>query len=298
MTKQHLGLIYILISQICWGLAPKTISLLSPAIPATMVVFIRFMLTSILLFPLIFLRKSTRKAFFALTKKQLISLICLGFLGSGFTDALFVTGVRYTGSILGMVLARLEIPLTVLMAVFLLKEKINKTVIIALCLSFSGVIMISIRNGFSSTYSDQFILGILAALTAALLWAFATIYVKLILNMKIPPIIIVAIRLLVGSISNLVITLATVKDATFRFISISNTDWVKLAFLGIFASALSYYFFYKGLAAVEAQKAAILLSGAMVIALFVGVATGEILTLFQWIGVLSIFSAILIVSRK
>ncbi|OGK21039.1 hypothetical protein A3C23_02405 [Candidatus Roizmanbacteria bacterium RIFCSPHIGHO2_02_FULL_37_13b] len=298
MATETIGLIYILISQICWGLAPKTIKLLSPTIPASMIVFIRFIMASSLLFSLIIIRNKTRKALFSLTRKQLALLVGFGLIGSGFPDLFFIYGIRHAGSIIGIVLARLEIPLTVLLAAFLLKEKLNRTIIMATILSFFGVLLISFKNSTAISISDTFYLGVIAAIVAAFIWAYTNIYGKKLLSMTMVPIIIVTIRLFIGAMFNLGLTLMSKNDVMSLLMAISFQDWLKLLFLGFFSSAVGYYTFYKGLGLIKVQKAAILLSGAMVIAVFVGLITGESLSILQWFGVLSIFTAIILINRK
>lgn len=161
-------------------------------------------------------------------------------MAAGLPDLLLVEAVRRSGAIISTMLARVEIPLGVILAHFLLKEKVGKNAYIAGIISILGVCLISYRPEMEITLSNQFYVGVLCALGAATLWALASVYAKHILNKKTDPLALSFVRLCIGAIFALTITLLFIHDPFVTLQQLHVTDWGLIIYLGIFLSGLAY----------------------------------------------------------
>lgn len=295
MTRLQKGVSFIILSQLLWGFGPLTIKLLSPSIPASLVVLVRFYMASGILFLFALTQTRARAQLFGLSKNHLIHIILFGILGSGIADLFFTSGVRGAGALTAGVLSRLEIPFTVLLAWILLKEKISTRIIIATIASFSGVMLLSMKNGTSASTGSYFHAGVAFATTAAFIWGCTNVYGKALINMKLLPVVMIAIRMFVGATCNLIIFFLSADASSVSLGSISALDWLKLTYLGIGASALAYFSFYKGLELMPASQASNFMGVSLAIAVLSGIFIGERLMPLQWFGVLAIVVGIYLV---
>lgn len=295
MPNSQKGILFIILSQFLWGLAPSTIKLLNPYIAPSLVVTIRFFIASIILFCYIMSFAQLRQQLKQLSTINLAHIVLFGILGSGLADLFLTNAVRHAGAIPAALISRLEIPFTVVLAGLLLKETITKKIIIATLCSFGGVVLLSMKNGINFSDNPLFVVGIGFAFVAAFIWAGTNIYGKKILNWHIIPVVLIAIRLLVGAIFNLIVFVTTEKNRIASFRAIDPFDWIRLGYLGIFASALAYFSFYKGLQLVSASRAANFMGISIAVALVSGIFIGENLSLIQWLGIGAILMGIYLV---
>lgn len=298
MSNNQKGYLFVLVSQIIWGITPSILKTIDYSVPTTIIVFLRFIIASIFLFFLILSNSQHRKTLFSLSKKSIYKIMLLGLIASGIADLLLTQGIRYSGAIIALLVSRLEIPITVIMSVFFLKEKINKKIIFATIASTLGIIFIAIKDA-NVTVSSSFYLGIALAGMGALLWAYATILAKNILSeTKVPSIIVTFIRITTGVVITLCITFITRIPIQESISHISNTDWIRIGYVGIMSSAIGFYTFYKGLELLPANKTSILLSVSIAVNILAGIYIGEILSVYQWLGVGSIVTAVIILTIK
>ncbi len=299
MTSYQKGLLYLLLSQIIWGINPSVLKAVDYAIPVTVVVFLRLVIGSFFLLTIILLVPQQKRGLSSLSKKDVGSIVFLGIIASGITDLLLTQSVRYSGAIISTLIARLEIPVTVLLAVFLLKEKLTKQIIFATILSTLGMIFISLSGTISIADMSHYYLGLGLAFIAAVLWGYGTILAKNILSdLNVSPIIVTLIRLFTGSVITFLILLSTNRFLLREIISIPPYDWAKIMFMGVFASAGAFYFYYKGLKLVPANQASIMLSVSIGVNIIVATGMGEVLHGYQWLGVASIIGAVLMLTVK
>lgn len=294
MTSQN-GNLFILLSQIIWGITSAIIKYVPKTLPSSLFIATRFSIASIVLFIIIILHKKYFNSLKKLSQKTVLQIIILGILGSGLADLLMVQAIRTIGVILAVMIARLEIPLGVIMAGIMLKEKITMRIIVATIVSFLGVIFVSYGDNISIFHNQVLYVGIGFALIAAFLWAFTGVFAKKILSSSISPIILAFGRLFAGGIFSLFLSLITLKSVISYYDGLTQMNWASLLFLAIFSSALPILFYYKGLEKIDAAKASILLSLSIIIALITGIFIGETLTIFQWAGIASILIGIYLV---
>ena len=194
-------------------------------------------------------------------------------------------------------LARVEIPLGVIFAHLLLKERVGKKAYIAGIISLVGVGLISYRPEQQITLDNQFYVGILCGLGAATLWALSSVYAKYILNKKTDPLALSFVRISIGSLFALGIAILLIHDPIVSLQQLSMTDWSLIIYLGIFLSGLAYLFFYRSLNILDAHIAIILAGISIIVLLICGLLIGEIVRPIQWLGIGMIVVSIFLVKK-
>lgn len=286
------GWLYGIASQILWGTGGVTIKLIDAVIPSSLLVSLRHGIGAITLALLILRGKTT-----ILKNLPIFHLILLGIFAAGLPDLLLVEAVRRSGAIISTMLARVEIPLGVLFAHFLLKEKVGKNAYLAGILSIVGVWLIAYKPEQSVTLNNQFYVGILCALGAATLWALSSVYAKYILNKQTDPLALSFVRLSIGSIFALGITVLFIHDPFISLQQLHLKDWGLIIYLGVFLSGLAYLFFYRSLNILDAHVAIVLIGLSIVVLLFCGLLIGETINPLQWLGIALIVISIFMIKR-
>ncbi len=292
LSRQTQGWLYGIISQILWGTSGVTIKLIDSVIPSSLLVSLRHGIGAITL-GLLIMRGKTM----VLKNLPLVHLILLGIFAAGLPDLLLVEAIRRSGAIISTMLARVEIPLGVILAHLLLKEKVGKSAYLAGLISIIGVWFISYQPEQKITLDNQFYVGILCALGAAILWALSSVYAKYILNKKTDPLALSFVRISIGSIFALAITMLFIHDPFLSLQQLNLQDWTLIVYLGIFLSGLGYLFFYRSLKLLDAHVAIVLIGLTIVVLLISGLLIGETIRPMQWIGIALVVASIFLVKK-
>jgi drug/metabolite transporter (DMT)-like permease len=292
LSHQSKGWLYGIFSQLFWGSGGVTIKLIDSVLPGSLLVGIRHGIGALTLGLLILKGKTP-----ILKDLPMFHLIVLGIMAAGLPDLLMVEAVRRAGAIIAIMLARLEIPLGVIFVHVFLKEKVGKKAYLAGLISIVGVIFISYRPDLTITLGNQFYVGVLSALGAAILWGLASVYAKHILNKKTDPLALSFVRIGVGSIFAFAITLLFVHQPFLSLQHLHLKDWTLILYLGIFLSGLAYLFFYRSLHLLDAHVAIILQGLSIVVLLILGSLIGEMIQPLQWFGILMIIGSIFLVKK-
>ncbi len=292
LSGQTKGWLYCICSQVLWGTGGVTIKLIDSVIPSSLLVGLRHGIGAI---TLALLMVRGKKPIFK--NLPVVHLIILGIFAAGLPDLLLIEAIRRSGAIIASMLARVEIPLGVIFAHLLLKEKVGKGAYIAGLISVAGVWLISYQPEQKLTLDNQFYVGILCALGAATLWALSSVYAKHILNKKTDPLALSFVRLCIGSIFALAITVLFIHDPFLTLQQLDLTDWSLIIYLGVFLSGLAYLFFYRSLNILDAHVAIVLIGLSIVVLLLLGLFIGETIGPVQWLGITMIVVSIFLVKK-
>lgn len=293
VSKQTKGWLYGIFSQFLWGTAPVTIKLIDTVLPSSLLVFLRHGIGAITLGLLILKGKTT-----VFKNFPILHVVLLGIFAAGLPDLLLTEAIRHSGAIIAAILARLEIPLAVIFAHFLLKEKVGKNAYLAGIISIVGAVFVAYRPEQQITVNDQFYVGVFCAIGAATLWGLSSVYAKHILNKKTDPLALSFVRLCMGSIFALAIAVLFVHDPIFSLTQLHLTDWSLIIYLGIFLSGLAYLFFYRSLTILDAHVAVVLLGLSIVVFVLSGLLIGETIRPLQWLGIGMIVFSIFLVKKQ
>jgi drug/metabolite transporter (DMT)-like permease len=174
-------------------------------------------LVGILIFGILLATQKWKKIS-SLSRKNKINLTLIGIIGGSLPFYLFFTGISQIPAINAAMIHKTLVIWVAILAIPMLKEKFNKTQIIAVALLFLSNLVIGGFKGF--TFSK----GELLILTATILWAVETIIAKKTLS-NVDPDIVVAARMGIGAII-LVGTGVLIAPTTFnKILSLSLTQW-------------------------------------------------------------------------
>ncbi len=246
MTDKQ-GIIFILLSQLIWGVTPVIIKSVPLTLPTSLLIATRYVLGGIILLVFILLNKRSVAGLKKLTKRQVLEIIMLGIVGSGLADLFAVHAIREIGVIIAVMIVRLEIPLGVLFAALILKEKITPRIILATVVSLWGVFLISYHPGLMIDIHNGFFMGIVSAFVASILWAFAGVYAKKVLSDNVSPTFLAAGRMSVGGIFSFAFAYYTLGQITPYFVNLKMETWLSLLFLTVVSSVAAFVLYYKGL---------------------------------------------------
>lgn len=169
-----------------------------------------------------------------LTKKQWIQLVIIGLIGGSVPFLLFFKALTITSAVNAAFLHKTLFIWVALIAVPLLKEKINALQFIALGILFSGVYLFLLPNKFSMGYGETL------AFIATLLWAIENVFAKIILK-NISSLAVAWGRMFFGSIFLLSFLLATGNIGGLFMIDTTGIGLLFLTGLLLFGYVITWY---------------------------------------------------------
>jgi drug/metabolite transporter (DMT)-like permease len=127
--------------------------------------------------------------------------------------------------------------------------------------------------------------------------ALSSVYAKHILNKKTDPLALSFVRLSIGALFALAITVLFIHEPFASLQQLHLKDWSLILYLGIFLSGLAYLFFYRSLTILDAHVAIVLIGLSIVVQLFCGLLIGETIHPVQWLGITMIVVSISLVKK-
>ena len=175
---------------------------------------------------------------FPIPKGLIKDLIIVSFIGSTLQYALTYSGLNMIDASSAVLLVQVEVPVGVILAYFLLKEKPGIKNIIGICISFFGVYILTGAPSLEGKF-----IGILLTLTGATTWAYGAVLAKP-LSEKMNPLALTA-WLALFSGPPLIIA-SNIYDGNMMnyFRSASLTSWIIVAYIGLIMQPVSYGCWY------------------------------------------------------
>jgi drug/metabolite transporter (DMT)-like permease len=203
---------------------------------------------------LIFLSMFPRK-FSPIKKRDIVPLFLLGFFGLVVYHLGLNYGEQYISpSVASLIIATIPI-FTVIFAMLLLKEKITKKIAIAVPLSLSGVVIISLFGTSTNPLEVSYLSAALAVLIAALVGAGYTIAGKKLLQ-RYSALSLTVYAFLFGCLGLLpFLSPSLVNEVT----SLSWTGWGAVLFLALFPTVIGYVLWYIALEVKTASEISVFL---------------------------------------
>lgn len=222
-----------------------------------------------------------------LKRNHWIKLSLIGLIGGSIPFLLFFKGLQLTDAASASFIHKTMFVFVTVLALFFLKEKIDRRIIIASILILAGNLFILKLKTFSFNNGDMLIL------IATILWSMEVTLSKYTLN-ELSGEIVAFGRMFFGSVFILLFLLATgnIKDITS--ITSPQIAWVMLTSVFLF---LYVFTFYNGLKLVKAHVAAsVLLLGSLITMLLSIAYFGTEVTINQGIGFLLLVAGIILIT--
>lgn len=166
MNTRTRALVAIIIAGILGGVSPIFMKVALTEFTPFQIVFVRFFLAFLILFPIAFF---TRKLHFDKEDLPYLLLISLFFAGN---VLFFVVGLQYTTSIVSQLFYLLTPSFVIVLSVFFLQHKIEKKHLLSVSAGFAGGILLITRSGNTAlVQSLGNMKGNVLILTAVCCWA-------------------------------------------------------------------------------------------------------------------------------
>ena len=289
MSDDRRGTLLALIASAGFGVAaPLSKLIYTYGLSQNLMLTLRFLMASIILWTYIFLKKN--KIDYKVNKKQFGLLFLLGGIIYVVTTAFYFTGVKYIPVSIHVMIFY-TYPLIVNgFTVFVFKDKIPTKQIFPMLISFIGLILIAFNGVFAINY-----IGFFFSLSAALGYS---IYLMT-LNIKaIDQINSLVLAAYTNTFSGLIFFLYSFLKKDF-YLNIPLPAWLAIGLMATVSTAIAIIVLKKGIQLIGPAKASIIgtfepLEGIILSVIFLK----ETLNFNQMIGIVLIISAIILVQSK
>ena len=174
MQTKGNGKIYFLmvIAALVWSGAFIAGKFAVPYVPAFTLTFLRFLIASIVLYPVMKLyNRSHPEDNFRLTKKYIPLFLFNGIVGMAGYHVLFFTALKYTTAINSSIIGAMNPIVTTIIAAIFIRQKTPPMQIAGILLSFIGVVLTITGGNFSILASFDFNRGDMFMAAAVICWA-------------------------------------------------------------------------------------------------------------------------------
>ena len=291
MRSRSLSIILLLIAILIWGGAYVVTKSGLSELPPMLFALLRYCVASLLLVPLALARGGLSKLPRPIPWR---TLLLMALTGIALYYIVFNVALTYTTAS-QTALIQSSFPATMaIMAVLWLHERLTRRRILGIVLAVAGVVLIVARTEPDASAGDP-LLGNALAFGSVLLWSAYTILAKRIANAD--PVAVTAIVALLGTV--MLLPAALIENANAPWPSISTEGWLRIIYLGVFASAAAYLLYTRALRDIDASLAGTLINLSPVIGVISGVVfLGETVTPLAIVGGTMVLAGVWISSAR
>jgi drug/metabolite transporter (DMT)-like permease len=190
-------------------------------------------------------------------RKQWFPLLILGLSGVFCYNMSFFTGLQYIEAGRASLIIALNPLVITLLATLLLGEALSRRQFCGILLSLTGAVFV-ISNGHPAVLlRGSFGRGELAILGCVASWATYSLVGRTVLK-SLTPLASVFYSSLIGTL--LLAVPAVAGGILTRIPNLSRMDWLSLAFLGIFGTALGFSFYYRAIQRIGASRSGVFIN--------------------------------------
>jgi len=251
----------------------------------------RFAIASVILLSLLWFRERN----FSIPKGDLGRFVLIALVGNTLCQIFFVTGIAWTtASNSSIILATTPI-FVVIFNLILGTEKVKKTVLGGVILSFIGISLIVFGGEKPLVLTDQSLLGDLLILFGTICWSTYTVLSKPLLK-HCTPLKLTSLTMAIGTPLLLLLSIPSI--STQKWSSVSTTGWLSLAYFSCLATAISYVIWYTGVNRIGSARTALYYNLITVIAIVIAwISLSESMTPIQIVGASMIIISLYLARR-
>jgi len=250
MSKELKGYILGIISAFFWGTHAVIVRYLADSVPGLVIATFRLAIASLVISAVLKFTKTKidikvkDKKWFFIT---VLFGLCINFIA-------FHIGLEYTTASSAMLLENTS-PLFVLMilAIFF-REKITKTETLAVITTFLGILFVTIDNSGINNLDKSMMIGDILEIVAAITWAIFIIGMSKVFAQEKNARARLSNMLKIFSVTALLLS----PSLFLQSYSITNQDILLLLLLGIFPTALAYFFWFEAAARISTIAVALI----------------------------------------
>ena len=220
----------------------------------------------------------------------ILALLALGVLGNGVYQVLFVEGIARTRASDAALFVAASPAFIAIIGQLRGVERIDRRAAVGIALSIGGIALVVL--GTATGHEGQAsLLGDLLVLTGSLSWALYTVLLKPYTH-DVSGIQLSAFTMVGGAIPLFTVAWPAISSAAWR--SVPSLGWVAVAYSGVFALVVAYYFWYRGVRVIGPTRTAMYSNLQPVIAVLVAwPMLGETPTVWQAVGAAGIIGGLL-----
>lgn len=201
--------------------------------PPISLTFFRFLVSSIFILPILYFFEKDMK----IKKKDFMSFVRLGVIGIIGYHVFFFACLKYTSPVNSSLIAATNPIMTTILSAIFLKEKVKPKNMLALGLSFFGVLLIITGGNPSVLATMKFNIGDLLMLVAVLCWVIYAILSKKVLE-KYSPIKVTTYAFLSATI--ILIPFVFLENPMMYLPKTTMLGWGSVFYMALFASVGGY----------------------------------------------------------
>lgn len=279
----------------CWGAGFAAIKIALAQTGPMMILWLRFFIAIPLLMCGAYLQKCLRLP----TKKEFFSLSLMGFQGIFFHQGIQAYAMKTAGAAnANWVMVATPAVVAILGRIFL-KEKISGRGIVGLVLSAVGIILVlALGTVGNAAFVGFGSVGDLILLGSVLNWAIFSIVSRKFMLSDVPSSFVITWEMIFSFFYATVFLILTGADFS-KLAEFNMPTWKAVFFLGVFSSAMSYMFWFRGLAKLPAARVVIFQFIQPVVGIILSYfLVGERFTVWLFIGGALIALGVYLVNKK
>ena len=223
--------------------------------------------------------------------RAVIALLALGVLGNGVYQFLFVEGIARTRASDAALFVSASPAFIAIIGRLRGVERISRRAAVGIALSIAGILLVVLGTATGGEGRAS-LLGDLLVLAGSLSWALYTVLLKPYTH-DVSGMQLSAFTMVGGAIPLFAVAWPSIASAPWR--SMPPIGWVAVAYSGVFALVVAYYFWYRGVRVIGPTRTAMFSNLQPVIAVLVAwPMLGETPTVWQGFGAVCIIGGLLL----
>ena len=242
--------LYLVMAALFWGGTFVAGRELAPLLDPHAVAFLRFCLASVLLFGWLYWRLGCIPK---ISRRQWLAMILLGASGVFAYNLLFFSGLQTVEAGRASLIIAANPVLIALVAHWLFREHLGWVRGLGIALSVTGAMIVIGRGDIFGLLTGRVGAGELLLLGCVVSWVAYTLIGRWVLH-GVSPLIAVSYSSVVGTV---LLGLVTLSQGGIGLTAMQNLQvWLNIAYLAVFGTVLAFVWFYKGVHALGASRAA------------------------------------------
>lgn len=252
MNTSKTGPWLVALAALLWAIDAPFRKYLTLDLSSTTIVFMEHLLIALLVLPIFFKRFQELKK---MGVKEWLAILGIALGGSALATVFFTQSFSYVNPSVAILLQKIQPFVAILLATWLLKEKLSKKFWMFAGIGIYGAYLVSFPGLTVGSIEIRALVGVLFALLAAVLWAGGTVFGKFVLQ-KISFQTLTALRFL-GALVFLFFIEIFFNRLPEVWMNTTKTDWLFVFIIAIIAGFISLFIYYKGLTNTKASVATI-----------------------------------------
>ncbi len=257
--------IKLFLAPVLWGGALVAGRIVAPQLPPFTLTFLRFSAVSLFLIPALYIKTGRYPV---PNRREVLLLVFLSATGILFFNVFLFSGLRTVTAARSAVIIAFTPAVVALVSALFFGEKIRPLMAIGILLAFVGALTTITEGDLSTVFRRGISRGDLFLLGCVLSWTIYSLIAKSVMK-GLDPLTVLTYGSIIGSV--LLIPFVLREGVVGELASQPLSTWLGLLYLSVGAAGIAYLWYYEGIRAVGASRAAIFLNLEPVAAIVLGI---------------------------